>query len=57
MSFSNRIFDVNGRTDEDLYAALKLAFSLSGHNTGCVGVSKSKVGLLLHWSRGDNAPG
>lgn len=33
MSFDNRIFNVNGKTREDLQLAMQLAFSISGSNT------------------------
>ena len=46
----NRIFNVNGKTDEQLLGALKLVFTQKGKGTTCKGTLFSKTkGLLLLW--------
>lgn len=44
----NRIFNVNGETDEQLLMALKLVFSQSNHKAQGWFYSK-KHGLILYW--------
>jgi hypothetical protein len=52
MSWDNRIFNVNGRTDEQLLAALKLVFNQSGFD--CSGwISTPTHGLILLWHADD----
>ena len=50
MSFDNRIFNVNGRTEEDLLSALKLVFNIEGEHTKAAGWKSDKEkGLILFW--------
>lgn len=50
MSFDNRVFDVNGATQEQLRMAFKLAFAQNGHNTKAkYWTFDKKNGLVLHW--------
>jgi hypothetical protein len=51
----NRIFNVNGRGDDMLLAALKLVFMQEGDNTTCAGWEYNSVkGLVLVWSTDDS---
>lgn len=56
MSYDNRIFNVNGRGDEQLLAALNLAFSQEGSSAKAWKSSK-RHGLILLWHNGtDGTP-
>jgi hypothetical protein len=48
VGFDNRLFNVNGRGEDQLLAALKLAFSQEG--SSCKAWSQTReCGLILHW--------
>ena len=50
MSFDNRVFDVNGETQEELRLAFRLAFAQEGRNTKAkYWTFDTTNGLILHW--------
>lgn len=50
MSFDNRVFDMNGETQEQLRMAFILAFAQEGRNTKAkYWTFDKKNGLILHW--------
>lgn len=56
MSFDNRVFDMNGETQEQLRMAFKLAFVQEGHNTKAkYWTFDKKNGLILHWYVSDQS--
>lgn len=50
MSFDNRLFNVNGRSEEDLLSALRLVFNIWGTNSKAVAwIADPQKGLVLCW--------
>lgn len=48
----NRIFSINGRSEDQLLAVLEVAFAQTGGRSQCIGWQEGRYGLALLWYMG-----